>query len=66
MTFSFYIEPLELVGISVFVCVCMCVGYNNALVAHPEEDPQLLLDTFVTAYKQLGLALNIKKTQILY
>ena len=39
---------------------------DNALAAHSEEDLQLILDAFATAYKQLGLALNIKKTQILY
>lgn len=34
---------------------------DNALVAHSEEDVQLLLDAFAKAYKQLGWALNIKK-----
>lgn len=34
---------------------------DNALVAHSEADVQLLLDAFAKAYKQLGLALNIKK-----
>lgn len=34
---------------------------DNALVAHSEEDLQLLLDAFAKAYKQLGLFPNIKK-----
>ncbi|KAJ3614980.1 hypothetical protein NHX12_018549 [Muraenolepis orangiensis] len=39
---------------------------NNALVALSEEDLQGILSAFAKAYKQLGLALNIKKTQILH
>lgn len=39
---------------------------DNALVSHSEEDLQCIMDAFGKAYKQLGLALNIEKTQILY
>ncbi len=39
---------------------------DNALVALSEEDIQCTLSIFAKAYKQLGLAINIKKTQILH
>ncbi|KAJ3582703.1 hypothetical protein NHX12_000331 [Muraenolepis orangiensis] len=39
---------------------------DNALVALSEEDLQGILSAFAKAYKQLGLAINIKKTQILH
>lgn len=39
---------------------------GNALVAHSEEDIQFILNAFAGAYKQFGLDINIKKTQILY
>ena len=39
---------------------------DNALVALSEEDLQSILSAFAKAYKQLGLAINIKKTQILH
>ena len=39
---------------------------DNALVALSEEDLQCILSAFAKAYKQLGLAINIKKTQVLH
>lgn len=39
---------------------------DNALVVNSEEDLQCSLNYFAGAYKQIGLALNIKKTQILF
>ncbi|KAJ3585932.1 hypothetical protein NHX12_012339 [Muraenolepis orangiensis] len=39
---------------------------DNALVALWEEDLQGILSAFVKASKQLGLAINMKKTQILH
>lgn len=39
---------------------------NNALVALLQEDLQSILSAFAKAYKQLGLVINIKKTQILH
>ncbi|KAL7834458.1 hypothetical protein SRHO_G00287050 [Serrasalmus rhombeus] len=39
---------------------------DNALVALSEENLQSTLSVFVKAYKQLGLAINIRKTQVLY
>ncbi|KAJ3584283.1 hypothetical protein NHX12_014779, partial [Muraenolepis orangiensis] len=39
---------------------------DNALVALSEEDLQGILSAFAKASKQLGLAINIKKTQILH
>nr|XP_061823852.1 uncharacterized protein LOC133611023 [Nerophis lumbriciformis] len=39
---------------------------DNALIALSEEDLQCTLSAFAKAYKQLGLAINIKKTQILH
>lgn len=39
---------------------------NDALVFLSEEELQGFLDAFGKAYKQSSLALNIKKTQILY
>ena len=39
---------------------------DNAIVALSEEDLQCTLTAFAKAYKQLGLAINIKKTQILH
>lgn len=35
---------------------------DNSLVALSEEDLQCTLDAFAKAYKQLGLAINVKKT----
>lgn len=39
---------------------------DNAIVALSEDDLQCSLTAFAKAYKQLGLAINIKKTQILF
>lgn len=39
---------------------------DNAIVALSEEDLQCTLTAFAKAYKQLGLAINLKKTQILH
>ena len=37
-------------------------AYDNATVAHTEDDLQIILNAFARAYKLLGLTLNIKKT----
>ena len=37
-------------------------AYDNAIVAHTEEDLQITLNAFAWANKFLGLTLNIKKT----
>ena len=39
---------------------------DNAITAHSAEDLQGILNAFAKAYRALGLALNIKKTQVLY
>lgn len=39
---------------------------DNALVALSEGDLQCILTAFAKACKQLGLAVNVKKTQILH
>ena len=39
---------------------------DNAIVALSPEDLQGILNAFAKAYRALGLALNIKKTQVLY
>ena len=39
---------------------------DNAIAVHSPEDRQGILNAFDKAYRALGLALNIKKTQVLY
>ncbi|KAJ8395970.1 hypothetical protein AAFF_G00026780 [Aldrovandia affinis] len=39
---------------------------DNVIAAHTAADLQLILNAFVKAYRVLGLALNIKKTQVLH
>jgi len=39
---------------------------DNAIAAHSPEDLQGILNAFANAYRALGLALNIKKTKVLY
>ena len=39
---------------------------DNAIAAHSAEDLQGILNAFAKAYRALGLAMNIKKTQVLH
>lgn len=39
---------------------------DNAIVAHSAEDLQGILTAFTKAYQALGLALNLRKTQVLH
>ncbi|KAF6028629.1 hypothetical protein EB796_013065 [Bugula neritina] len=39
---------------------------DNMIMAHSEEELQLALTAFNTAYTSLGLTLNAKKTQVMY